>query len=85
MVFNIRCTFRWRTRAEPDRFETMLLIKLTGSIVLLMCMKFESFGVQTFREDDETCSPTFAPFTRIDVHPIDIRAIHCKEGNNLLV
>ena len=70
---------------EFHRVETVLLVKLASRTVLLMCVQFQSIRGQALGEDDQTRSPAFAPFAGINIHSIDVRALHREIRDNLFV
>ena len=42
MIFGVRLTFRRRTHSETDRHESVLLVKATSYVVLLMRVQLET-------------------------------------------
>jgi len=54
-----RCAFRRWANAKPDRNKTLLLIKRTSRVILLMCTKFQPTRREIFGESNQASSPTF--------------------------
>jgi hypothetical protein len=85
MILNVRSAFRWWANTEFDGGKAMSLVKFPRSDVLLMRMKFKAAWKQSLGELNEPSAPALAPFRGVDVHPIDIRAVHGEVSNDLPV
>src|SRR5262249_47714165 len=76
---------RWGARPERPRGEAVLLVERPGGPVLLMGVELEPARRHALGERDQARAPAGAPPGRIDVHPVDVRALHRQIGDDLLV
>src|SRR5262249_36948658 len=66
-------------------FKAMLLVECASGMVLLVRMQLKSLRRERLRQLDEACAPAAVPLARIDVQAVEIRAVHCQVGNELLI
>jgi hypothetical protein len=85
MVCDIGCVLRWRTDAELDDPEPVLLVQLTGGMVFLMRVKLQPGRMQRLRKENESRPPALSPLGGVDEHPIDVGTHHRQKGDNLVV
>ena len=85
MVLNVGRRLWRRTEPESDCPESVTLIERPSSKIFLMCMEFEPKRRQLLGKIDELCSPTFPPFKRINVEPIDTGPLHRQVSHNTFI
>jgi hypothetical protein len=85
MVLHIgRRLWRW-TEAEFDRPESVTFIERPRHNVRLMGMEFEPTREDLLGQIDELGSPSFAPFQRINVEPVNIGPLHRQVCHDALI